>query len=383
MTNNTKTYDFIIAGTGAAGLSLAMQLKRSTVKFDKVLLIDKDLKNKNDRTWCFWTKKNHSWFEEVIFKKWNQFEFKSNTFEKKLLLKPYRYVMIRGLDFYNYCLNEIRNDSRFDIVTDTIKEIGTEKSHGFLKTEDCIYQSNYIFNSAFRNSNTQAKHVNFVQHFKGILIQTEEDLFDENCPVFMDFRTEQHNDCRFFYILPFSKNKALIEYTGFSPLALKEETYDYQLRQYIRTKFNIQKYTILETELGEIPMMESEFTNPFGEKVINIGIAGGSSKPSTGYTFYFIQKHVSYIIHELEQNKKLNAYSRNSKYKLFDRVLLDVMNRNKIPADELFTSLFEKNKIENLLTFLNEETTFAEDLRIMNSVSKLAFIGSTIKKLIQ
>ena len=130
-------------------------------------------------------------------------------------------------------------------------------------------------------------------------------------------------------------------------------------------------------------MMESEFTNPYGDKVINIGIAGGSSKPSTGYTFYFIQKHVSKIIHQLEQNKKLNSYSRNSKFKLFDRVLLDVMNRNKIPADELFTSLFEKNKIENLLTFLNEETTLVEDLGIMNSVSKSAFITSTINKLIK
>ncbi len=383
MTNKTKTYDFIIAGTGAAGLSLAMQLKRSSVKFEKILLIDKDLKNKNDRTWCFWTKENHTWFEEIIFKKWNQFEFKSTTYQKKILLKPYTYVMIRGLDFYNYCLNEIKNDSRFDIITDTIKEIGTEQSKGFLKTENCLYQSNYIFNSAFRNPNTKAKHVNFVQHFKGFLIETKEELFDERCPVFMDFRTEQHNDCRFFYILPFSKNKALIEYTGFSPTALKEEAYDQKLKEYITNKLKIQDYSLLETESGTIPMMESEFTNPYGDKVINIGIAGGSSKPSTGYTFYFIQKHVSKIIHQLEQNKKLNSYSRNSKFKLFDRVLLDVMNRNKIPADELFTSLFEKNKIENLLTFLNEETTLVEDLGIMNSVSKSAFITSTINKLIK
>ena len=61
---------------GCAGLSLAMQLKRSSLNFSKVLLIDKDLKNKNDRTWCFWTKEKNNWFDEIVFKRWYKFLFK-------------------------------------------------------------------------------------------------------------------------------------------------------------------------------------------------------------------------------------------------------------------------------------------------------------------
>jgi lycopene beta-cyclase len=64
--SSDKKYDYIIAGMGCAGLSLAMQLKRSSLNFSKVLLIDKDLKNKNDRTWCFWTKEKNNWFDEIV-----------------------------------------------------------------------------------------------------------------------------------------------------------------------------------------------------------------------------------------------------------------------------------------------------------------------------
>ncbi len=77
------SYDFIIAGMGCAGLSLAMHLINSKVKFEKILILDKDLKNINDRTWCFWTKEKNNWYKPIIFNKWDSFIFKSNDFEKK------------------------------------------------------------------------------------------------------------------------------------------------------------------------------------------------------------------------------------------------------------------------------------------------------------
>ena len=40
-----------------------------------------------------------------------------------------------------------------------------------------------------------------------------------------------------------------------------------------------------------------------------------------------------------------------------------------------------KNKPYEILSFLNEETTLVQDIKIMNSVPKLKFIPSAIKKL--
>jgi lycopene beta-cyclase len=380
---NDQKFNYIIAGMGCAGLSLAMQLKRSSINFTKVLLIDKDLKNKNDRTWCFWTKEKNNWFDEIVFKRWDKFSFKSDGLNKEIVLKPYSYVMIKGIDFYTFCLNELKSDPRFEIVTEEILGIETVNSQAILKTKNKIYSCDHLFNSAFRTLNKKIDHINYVQHFKGWLIETEGVSFDVDCPVFMDFSVEQHNDCRFVYIIPFSKNKALVEYTGFSANNLSESVYDNELKYYIENKLGINKYKIIETERGDIPMVESDFINPFGEQVINIGSAGGSSKPSTGYTFYFIQKNTKEIITQLERGSpKLISPKRKKRFLLYDKILLEILDKKEIAAKKVFTELFQKNNIKNLLAFLNEESTVSEDLSIMNSVSKKHFAVAAIKKIL-
>jgi lycopene beta-cyclase len=100
--DSENKYDFIIAGMGCAGLSLAMQLKSSSVQFNKVLLVDRDLKQTNDRTWCFWSKHELNWLNPIVFRKWQQFKFKSQNIDKTIQLGAYSYLMIRGIDFYSY-----------------------------------------------------------------------------------------------------------------------------------------------------------------------------------------------------------------------------------------------------------------------------------------
>ena len=375
-----QKYDFIIAGMGASGLSLAIQLQKSKVNFTKILLIDKSLKNTNDRTWCFWTKENNAWYDPIIYKKWDHFEFKSNYYQNIFELKPYSYLMIRGIDFYKYCLDELKKDARFEIKTEEIIDIKSENDYGILQTKNSYYSAKYIFNSVFRNNLINKNDINFVQHFKGWVVETDDNSFDENCPIFMDFRTQQYKDCRFFYIIPLSKKRALVEYTGFSRSVLKVEEYEEKLKNYLEKTLNISEYSILETEYGEIPMMESDFINPYGKCVINIGTAGGSSKTSTGYTFYFIQKNTQDIVSKLEKNKEITDFKRSKKFKLYDSILLNVMDNNSVPSDKLFTFLFQNNKITNMLAFLNEETNIWKDIIIMKSVPKIAFLKSTFIK---
>jgi thioredoxin reductase len=49
-----KQFDFIIAGGGLAGLSLAYYLSQSSLENAKILIIDQSEKKENDKTWCFW-----------------------------------------------------------------------------------------------------------------------------------------------------------------------------------------------------------------------------------------------------------------------------------------------------------------------------------------
>ena len=68
-----KSYDLIIAGAGLAGLSLAYRLALDKSYRGSILLIDKDNKTKNDRTWSFWSKEKGI-FDELIYHSWSSLE---------------------------------------------------------------------------------------------------------------------------------------------------------------------------------------------------------------------------------------------------------------------------------------------------------------------
>ena len=60
-------YDYIIAGSGCAGLSLLHKiLQTPSLQNKSILVIDKDQKKSNDRTWCFW-EKNPGPFESIVY----------------------------------------------------------------------------------------------------------------------------------------------------------------------------------------------------------------------------------------------------------------------------------------------------------------------------
>jgi len=190
----------------------------------------------------------------------------------------------------------------------------------------------------------------------------------------MDFRTEQHNDCRFIYLLPLARNKALVEYTGFSDKRPASGVYEEALRSYLHEHIGISEFEITEWEDGEIPMAQSEFINLYGPHVINIGTAGGASKPGSGYTFYFIQRQCENIMQQIRHKKKLvQAPARKKRFAFYDKTLLHVLNRKNIPAASIFTGLFQKNEISKVLAFLNEETSLMEELKLLRTFPNKEF----------
>ena len=99
------------------------------------------------------------------------------------------------------------------------------------------------------------------------------------------------------------------------------------------------------------------------------------------YTFYTIQKNTREIVSRLESGKNILPFKRKKRFKLYDKILLDVLNKKEISASDVFRILFQKNNVLSLLSFLNEESAIVEDLAIINSVPKKAFIRSALRKL--
>ena len=380
-------YDYIITGAGCAGLSL---LRRMMVhpffRNKKILLIDKEQKNNNDRTWCFW-EQQPGLFEEIVYHRWQQIDFYSDHFSARYDLAPYQYKMIRSMDLYSSVLDKARRFSNISILQEDVQSVANNENHVTVRTNSKELLADHVFNSIIFNDwkqeALQRKNVYvLLQHFKGWLIETDKDVFDERRATFMDFRISQEKGTAFVYALPVTKNKALVEYTLFSDNILEQYEYDAALKDYIHSVLSIKTYTITHAESGVIPMTNYNF--PKGEgRLVNIGTAGGQTKASSGYTFRFIQKHSENIISALVQEKDpLRTHSVfDKRFHVYDGILLNVLQSKKMGGDKIFAQLFKKNPPQTILKFLDNETTFMEELKIMNSVSLSTFLPATIKQI--
>ena len=376
-------YDYIIAGSGCAGLSLLYRLLKTPLLQDKsILVLDQDQRKSNDRTWCFW-EKSPGLFESIVHAKWNKLEFLSTDFKKELNLESYTYKMIQGIDFYNFVINYAKKFKNVSFVQETINSIDNIDKKAVLKTTKNRYTANYIFNSTNLFNPKINEQNSLLQHFKGWLIKTEKPVFNPEIGRLMDFRVSQENGATFMYVLPTSTTEALVEYTLFSPRVLDKEVYTLELKKYIKEELEIDNYTLIHEEFGVIPMSLAKFEQNPKLNVINIGTSGGYTKASSGYTFQFIQKNIIEIINNLvEGNNIIQPTSfKNKYYQWVDRTLIDVLLSNKLTGKYVFTQMFQKVPVERILAFLGNESSYLEDLLIFKSFPVKPFLTSGVKQL--
>jgi len=375
-----KFYDFVIAGAGCSGLSLATSLAKAYTKHS-ILLIDNNIHTNQDKTWCFWDLPNSLAlpFPTTV---WQNLSFYSDNYEKKEKILPFNYVCVKSGDFYKYSYEVLKNAKNIDIVEENIECIYGLDKGACLETKTQKFHCHYLFNSTSISPGLSKSHSSYSalkQHFQGWLVKTEKPVFEKNTATFMDFRTDQHEEVRFFYVLPYSEREALIEYTIFSKQLLADEAYDEQIEKYIQETLQIENFTITEKEKGIIPM---EFIHPDTNHnhIIPIGIVGGALKPSTGFAFSLIQQQVDQIIISIQSdNLPLFKKKIQNRFSFYDTILLHLLQKKEINKSAIFISLFKGNNIGTILTFLSERTGIFGEMKIFSTLPIKVFIGALIE----
>ena len=375
-------FNYIFTGGGASALILAYRMIHDPFFNDKsILMIESSEKNTNDRTWCFWEKGKGEW-DDILEKSWDKVSFKSNIYSENLSIAPYSYKMIRSSRLYRTVLDQLRERKNITILNDQVIDIKQGKLGATVHTLNGTYQTEKVINSIpFDQSyKSQQKFSLLQQHFLGWFIETKEACFDDSQPTLMDFTVAQKDHTRFMYILPESPYRALLEYTLFSKTLLTNEEYETEIKNYLAKK-GITNYTITEKEQGVIPMTAYQFWKHNSEHLINIGTAGGWSKASTGYTFMNITKRTRDLTEFLKTEKSFKKFHKTKKFWFYDLLLLDVLSKYNHFGAQIFGLLFKRNSIQQIFKFLDEETNFREDIKIMIGMPPLKFMRALIKRL--
>jgi lycopene beta-cyclase len=376
-------YDYIITGSGASGLMLAYRMANDSF-FDNssILIIDREKKNSDDRTWCFWENGKGEW-DDLLHKSWDKIVFKSNLYQNTIPLQSYTYKMIRSAKFYKKLWNSIDAKNNISFIEANVVSVLDTSEGTIVETSTGKYHAVKLLNSVdFDQKYTQQeKYPVLLQHFIGWFVETKKNQFDDSAATFMDFTVDQKRNTRFMYVLPVSANKALFEYTLFSKDVLLKEEYEQELQKYLELN-SITDYTIIEKEKGVIPMTSFKFWRDNSKNILNIGTVGGWTKASTGYTFKNTSKQTLQLISFLKSDNDFTNYRKKTRFWFYDLLMLDVLANHNHIGSKLFSKLFQRNSLKNIFRFLDEETSFIEDLRIMLSMPPLRFITALFRRVL-
>ena len=349
-----KEFDYIIIGGGCAGLSLAYELETHNKLKDKNLaIIEPRDEYKRDKTWSFWKVFPHN-YEDCVKKSWDNFTINSPNDTKYVECQATPYQTIDSGLFYNKILSKLR----------------LNKNIFFFKNINEINNTNSVIFNSVPQIDNQKK--NLWQHFCGVEIETDKEIFDDKIFNLMDFACDQRNNVHFFYTLPFAKNKALVETTWISQIDndnLKD--YDQQIDDYLSNHLNIRNCKINYKEVGAIPLFRQKNIKKLNE--INIGSLGGMTRLSTGYTFLNIQEQSKYIRENIENINNIKLFQISKKYDFLDKIFLRVLKKNSSQMGDIFYKMFNSSP-SAVINFLSNKSSLFEDLEIISKMPKWMFI---------
>lgn len=378
---NMKHYDYIFTGVGLAALMTVNQIIKSGKFEDKsILLLDSDSKKNNDRTWCFWEQGKGNW-DRIVTRKWTDVWFRNEIFSRKLNLDPYEYKMIRGIDFYEKILKQISLQPNITFKYEKVTGYNESAGKVVVQTNTENYSCQKLFNSIYdpKSILEQDQYTLLQQHFIGWNIKTEKPSFDPNAATFMDFSVAQKGNTRFMYILPVSNTEAIVEYTLFSKDLLPESEYEEAITAYL-SKCNIKEYNVLDKERGAIPMTSYKFWKNNTKNIIHIGSAGGWTKASTGFTFKNSDKLSKRLAQFLQDENDFTAFYQKDRFWFYDLLLLDILSKHNEKGSGIFSAMFKKAKPALILKFLDGETAFLEDLKVIWQCPKWLFIKALLNR---
>ena len=363
MQDPTTKVDYLFSGAGASATLLLLNMEKQGLLQDKkILIIDPDTKQNNDKTYCFWSEQNEPLTllcRNLISHQWDEVSVNRNIKESLL---PKKYFHISSIDVYKE-LRRIINQYNFQRIQGSVIEMTAIENGVKVITDSNIWESSLVFDSRPpkylppKNDDTH-----LLQSFIGYVITTDDPILNTNCMDLMDFNVDQLGATQFMYVLPLGEGKILVELTRFGIEAITQKEANSVLDLYITQRFG--NYQILDIEIGCIPMSTADISVESLPGVIAIGGRAGAVKPSTGYAFKNMFNHAERLADSLKRNIKPAVITDSSRFRFYDRLLLLILTKQPSQGKPIFEALFKKNEIKNVFQFLDEKTTLIQDIRI-------------------
>jgi len=376
-------YDLAIVGAGLSGLMLTRALLENPATANKrILLLDKSFTDCPPKTWCFW-EKGFGPHQSFVEKEWQTAEFFEGARKLTINLQPYKYKMINGQRFCEEMVEWIAPHGNVTMRQASVESVHAMRDDVSVKTSRDHYTAPMVFDSRY-DWPALEKHNGLVlyQQFVGWFIDSETPVFNPHVARLMDFRVEQKDAVAFCYLLPLDAHNALVEYTLFTSKLQPEQLFETALTAYLDTNFRGARLHVKSREKGVIPMTDLAPVQPH-PGVIPIGMAGGCTKPSSGYTFHFARQHTNEIIAALNAGQTPAPFRPPSKrFDFYDRVFLRVLRQHPERGARILFDLFSRNLPEKVLDFMGNGSSLHHEIAIFARMPWSLFLRAAVLELL-
>ena len=385
--------DVVIVGAGAAGLSCAVQLSGAGfTRSLKILLLEPRTEYTHDRTWCFWNVLPNP-FEDCVSHRWRTWSVAGQTRRVDRSFPGLTYDHLPADVFYDRARQLLGADPNVELRLGVrVNELEQQGDLVRASTDNGEVMARIALDSRPRPVVDQRRPARdrrcprLLQHFHGETIRTDADVFDPSVAMVMDFRVSQDRGIHFIYLLPFDPRTALVEDTYFADEPRPIESYAEEIADYVKTQFGVDRFEVLHSETGAIPMDACPAPASDASRILDIGIRGGAARPSTGYAFLAIQRNAALLAERLttwaadptaEPPEPVPYYSARSAW--LDRVFLSHLISFPERAPEIFLRMFERVPPDALARFLFDGGSFGDDLRVMSALPVAPLVGEAFR----
>ena len=402
--------DAVIAGGGLSGLSLAAHLAVSGWRARSVVVVDDGTRDPATLAWAFWSVEP-GLLAAAVEREYDRLRVSTHGGTRVVPLGRYRYRLVRGDGLRRVVDGMLRERPGFRLMTGRVEEIRGLPGGAEVVVDGSTLRTRWAFDSVHAPTTlpaapAPAPHAPAPEPapasahlaFTGWEVACERAVFDPDVPTFFDFRTPQPAGARFVYVLPVTERRALVEHTTFSagppgtpgtpgtpdppgtpgpggPGAGVEA-----IREYLADVLDAGPYQVIRTERGVLPLRPRAVRRARGP-VLAIGAAGGLVKASTGYGFDRIQRDSAAIARSLARHDHpFEIPAPRRRHRFMDTVLLDVLARDAGQVPRAFDRLFSRLPAEQVLKFLDEDTTLAEDLRLMATLPPAPYLRAIARR---
>lgn len=376
---NTTNYDIVILGGGCAGMQLMHQLiHHAQYRGESILILDTDKTYLHPKSWCFWHKSEDHPYQSIFNNTWNSLSIGFPEGIKEKSINPYRYSFIKSESFFDFHFKEIHQNNHIHYSNDKVLKFEKCGNDFFIETNQEMIKTQALYSSFWNHEEVANDRSIFLQQqFYGWEIYTDQPVFNHTAAILMDFSITQTNGVNFAYVLPYSEHQALIEITGFCEEEYSIDFFEAVLKQYIQKNWNC-SYKIIKTERASIPMTNYVFNRFTKQGAIAIGTAAGMVKPTTGYAFNRIFRD-SILLANHFFNKEIPAEFAHTRFKFYDRLLLEIIKQQPAKALHILMQLFRKVPYLQILRFLDEDSSLFQEALLFAKLPKKDFLKQVFK----